>query len=83
MDASISRKDGTYPYDDSLSQLPQTPLFVSVPQAAKLLGLGLTYTWSLVNNKTIYSKRFGKRVLIPYESLVKLAAVEDEPDGHN
>lgn len=40
---------------------------ISVAEAAKALGLGLTQTWKLVNAGEIRSFRVGDRVLIPVD----------------
>ena len=44
-------------------------LAVSVPEAAKMLGLGRTSTWMLVRQGTLRSVRINKRVLIPRSAI--------------
>jgi excisionase family DNA binding protein len=41
------------------------PLLVSVPEAARLLGIGKTMAWDLVYSGELKVVRLGKRVLVP------------------
>lgn len=52
------------------------PLFVSVRDAAAMLGLGQTLTWGLIRRGELPSRRFGKAVRVPVAALERLAAVE-------
>ena len=38
---------------------------MSVDQMAEALGIGMNSAYALVNNREIYSKRIGRRILIP------------------
>ena len=60
----IQRRDG------SSSEMP---LLISVPEAARLLGVGTTFGWMLVHNGELPSVRLGRRVLIPRAALERLA----------
>ena len=51
----------------------ETPLLVSVPEAARLLGVGTTFGWAMVRNGEIPSVRLGRRVLVPRAALEQLA----------
>ncbi len=55
------------------------PLLVSVPEAARLLGVGRTFGWTLVRNGEMPTVRLGKRVLVPRAALERLVARYD-PD---
>jgi excisionase family DNA binding protein len=64
----------------------ETPLLVSVPEAARLLGVGTTFGWAMVRNGEIPSVRLGRRVLVPRAALEQLAGTHqaqetgDAPD---
>jgi excisionase family DNA binding protein len=47
----------------------ETPLLLSVPRAARLLGIGVTFAWELVHAGAIPSVRLGRRVLVPRTAL--------------
>ncbi len=49
------------------------PLLVSVPEAARLLGVGKTLAWEMVRNGDLPKVNLGKRVLIPRAALEQLA----------
>jgi excisionase family DNA binding protein len=49
-----------------------TRLLVSVPEAAELLSIGVTFAWELVHEGTIPSIKLGRRVLIPRHRLERL-----------
>jgi excisionase family DNA binding protein len=49
------------------------PLLVSVPEAARLLGVGKTFAWTLVHSGSVPTVRLGKRVLVPRAALERLA----------
>ncbi len=53
----------------------QQPLLLSVPQAARLLGVGLTLCWDMVHSGELPSVRLGRRVLIPRAVVEHLASV--------
>ena len=46
-------------------------LCISVPEAAKMLGLSRNFCYELVRTKQIPVIRFGKRILIPRAALEK------------
>jgi excisionase family DNA binding protein len=52
------------------------PLLLSVPNAAKLLGIGKTLAWDLVNRGKLPSVRLGGRVLVPRPAVERLASSE-------
>lgn len=53
------------------------PLFVDVPHAARLLGLGTTKVWQMVYANELPSRRFGRAVRIPIAALQQLADVSN------
>lgn len=53
----------------------ETPLLVSVPEAARLLGVGTTFGWAMVRNGDMPSVRLGRRVLVPRAALEHLARI--------
>src|SRR6185312_3074556 len=53
----------------------ETPLLVSVPEAARLLGIGPTLGWEMVRDGVLPSVRFGRRVLVPRSAVERLAGV--------
>ena len=60
----------------------ETPLLVSVPEAARLLGVGTTFGWAMVRSGELPSVKLGRRVLVPRAALERLASTH-EPDDHN
>lgn len=49
------------------------PLLVSVPEAAHLLGIGLTYGWTMVRSGQLPTVRLGRRILVPRAAIEQLA----------
>ncbi len=49
------------------------PLLLSVPVAARLLGVGTTLCWEMVHTGELPSVRLGRRVLIPRAAVERLA----------
>ena len=49
------------------------PITVTFPTAKRLTGLGLTSLWKLAKEKRIEIVRVGRRTLITYRSLAKIA----------
>lgn len=49
-------------------------VFVRVPDAARMLDMGLTATWEMVRAGTLPSKRFGRSVRIPVAAIEQMAA---------
>lgn len=58
------------------SDLVEKPLLLSVPDAARLLGVGKTFAWMLVNKGDLPSVRLGKRVLVPRAVVEQIARME-------
>ena len=58
----------------------ETPLLVSVPEAARLLGVGTTFGWAMVRNGEIPSVRLGRRVLVPRAVLEQLAGAHRDQE---
>lgn len=61
---------------------PVERLAVSADEAAEMLGISTRTLWSRVSDKTIPTKRIGRRVLFPIEALRELmnvSALESEP----
>jgi excisionase family DNA binding protein len=56
----------------------QSPLAVSIPVAPNITGIGRTKFYELVNNGTIESVKIGRRRLINYASLERLAGNTSE-----
>ncbi len=60
----------------------EVPLLLSVPEAARLLGVGVTFGWMLVHNGDVPSVRLGRRVLVPRADLERLVdAARDSANG--
>ncbi len=61
-----------------------TPLLLSVPQTARLLGVGTTLCWEMVHTGQLSSVRIGRRVLIPRTVVEQLARIHAfEPMHHD
>jgi excisionase family DNA binding protein len=54
----------------------ETPLLLSVPEAARLLGVGVTLGWEMVHGGQLPSVRLGRRVLVPRAAIEHLARLE-------
>jgi excisionase family DNA binding protein len=52
-----------------------TPLLVSVPEAARLLGVGVSFGWAMVHRGDVPCIRLGRRVLVPRAALERLASL--------
>lgn len=52
------------------------PLLVSVPEAARLLGIGLTFAWELVHTGELPTVRLGRRVLVARQILERMASTD-------
>lgn len=50
-----------------------TPLFVSVPEAARILGISKTHAYTMVRQGEIPVKRFGCRQVVPVVALERMA----------
>jgi len=61
----------------------EMPLLVTVPEAARLLSIGLTFAWAMVHKGEIPTVRLGKRVLVPRSALEQLASVETFKESSN
>ena len=53
-------------------EMMEERLAISVPEAAKMLGLGRTSTWTLVRQGKLRCVRVNKRVLIPRSAVLAL-----------
>ena len=51
----------------------ETPLLLSVSEAAHLLGIGTTLCWEMVHSERLQSVRLGRRVLIPRVVVERMA----------
>jgi excisionase family DNA binding protein len=66
------------------SETRETPLLVSVPEAARLLGVGTTFGWAMVRSGELPSVKLGRRVLVPRAALERLASAHEHgSDDHN
>ena len=54
-----------------------TILFVSVPEAAKMLGIGKTLLYEQIQSGKFPHRRIGGRIVISLKVLEKLAAPDD------
>ncbi len=54
---------------------PEAPLLVSVSEAARLLGVGTTFGWTMVRTGEIPVVKLGHRVLVPRAALERLAGM--------
>lgn len=48
------------------------PVTVTIPDAAKAIGIGTTKLYELINAGQLRTVRLGRRVLVPTESIRKL-----------
>jgi len=60
----------------------EPPLLISVPQTARLLGIGATLAWTLVHAGVIPSVKLGRRVLVPRAAAEQLAHPATSPSLH-
>lgn len=51
-----------------------TPIFVSVPEACTILGVGRTQMFALLAAKAVQRVKIGAKTLVPMESLEQFAA---------
>jgi excisionase family DNA binding protein len=58
---------------DDPDSIEQGPFFVSIPAAAKALGVGRSFVYAMLERNELPSKRFGRRRLIPVVALQRLA----------
>jgi len=56
---------------------PETPLLVSVPEAAHLLGIGKTIAWDMVRSGELPKVKLRGRVLVPRTALERLAGAHE------
>ncbi len=59
----------------------QQPLLLSVPEAARLLGVGTTLCWDMVHAGQVPSIRLGRRVLVPRAALERLESISAHDDS--
>ena len=60
--------------DATPSEEPREPLCVSVPEAARLLGIGRKLAYHQVNTGRIPSLQFGRKRVVPVAALEQLIA---------
>src|SRR5579871_5092831 len=53
----------------------ETPLLLSMPEAARLLGVGMTLCRDIIQSKQLPTVRLGRRVLVPRAAVERLAGV--------
>ncbi len=51
----------------------EEPLLISVPEAARLLGVGTTFGWTMVRRGEMPTVKLGRRVLVPRTAIERLA----------
>ncbi len=54
--------------------MPEKPHFYSVPEAARMLGIGRTITYRLIASNDLVSVKHGKRRLVSVQSVENYAA---------
>ena len=64
-----------------MSEPRETPLFFSIPQAARELGIGIERLKKAVALHQVRSITLGSRVLIPRAAILKLAAGDGPKDA--
>jgi excisionase family DNA binding protein len=67
---------GKPPLAERQANLSDTPLLVSVPEAARLLGIGTTFGWILVRSGQMPAIKLGRRVLIPRAAIEQLTRID-------
>lgn len=60
---------------------PSRPHFVSVPQAARTIGVGRTTFYGMIGNGTIHPVKLGKRTVVSTRELAALAARLEQAAG--
>ena len=63
----------------SMALVERTPLLLSVPNAARALGIGSTLCWELVHSGRLETVRLGRRVLVPRLAVERLAQSAEAP----
>lgn len=71
----IQTKQPILPSQPRTANPLNSPLLVAVPDAARLLGIGLTFAWELVRSGDLPSVKLGRRVLVPRAALERLASM--------
>lgn len=59
----------------------EEPLLLSVPEAARLLGVGATFGWTMVRRGEIPTIKLGRRVLVPRAAIEQLADAAQGKQG--
>ena len=54
----------------------ETPLLISVSEAARLLGVGTTFGWTMVRRGEIPTVKLGRRVLVPPAAVEQLVVAD-------
>lgn len=55
----------------------EAPLLVSVPEAARLLGVGTTFAWTMVHRGELPVVKLGRRVLVSRAALERLVGIDE------
>lgn len=55
-------------------KMRQEPFFVTIPEAQRLLSVGRTHLYRLIDDGAIQRVKVGSRALIPFDSIQNFAA---------
>jgi excisionase family DNA binding protein len=58
--------------------MTEQPLFVGVPEAARMLGVGKTLLYDLINAGKFPHRRIGGRIVVSIKVLEKMAEPEEK-----
>lgn len=68
----MTRTNGSKP---SPQELLQTKVFVTVTEAAEILGVSNAHVYQLIKEGHVVNRRMGKRYVIPVQQFKELAAL--------
>ncbi len=71
------------PYQVTAAREPNEPLTLSVPAAAKILGVSRNSAYTAVHTGQIPSIRFGRRIFIPRVALERVLSEADDRSTDN
>jgi len=74
-----SKQPPSVPAQRSYLNRTETPLLVSVPAAAHLLGIGKSVAWDMIRTGELPKVRLRGRVLVPRSALERLAGMHGMP----